>query len=434
MALYRLYRTATQIGSPLIHHHLRRRRRKGRENPERFAERLGCSRLPRPSGTLLWLHAASVGELTSTLALIDLLRREFPALHILVTTGTVTSAQIAADRLPSAVQHQYAPIDTPQAVRRFFSHWQPTVGAFIESEIWPNLLHEARQRHVPMMLLNARISAGSFRAWRRVPPLAQTMFGSFVRVVAQSKIDGDRLNKLGATEVICATSLKYAAAPPPADPIELERVEESVRQRPCWLAANTHANEEKEAAQVHLRLAPRHPGLLTVIAPRHPQRGDDIARTIAEEGLVAVQRSKGEYPTREIDVYIADTIGEMGLWYRICQVGFIGGSLIPHGGQSPLEAAKLGCAIVTGPHTDNFRDIVEEFDTGKALKRVNDTRHLAETVDTLLTDTNARSTQVAKAREIADSKRNVLTATLDAIAPFLGQSQSQSRSSLTMTT
>lgn len=413
------YRATTTITAPLIARHLRTRLHRQREDPQRFAERFGHAAAPRPPGPLLWLHAASVGEVTAALPLIERLRTDNPSLHLLLTSGTVTSARVAAQRLPAGVLHQFAPVDTPHAVRRFYAHWRPIAGVFLESEIWPNLVYEARRAAIPLILVNACMSPKSFNAWRRVLPLARAMFGAFAAVLAQSSADRDRFIKLGAANATCTASLKYAAAPLPADPVKLAQLKDAVATRTIWLAASTHEGEERVVIDAHRHLAKTHADLLTIIAPRHPDRGLAVADMITSHGLAAARQAIDEALTADTDVYVADTIGEMGTWYRLCPVAFIGGSLIPHGGHNPLEAAKLSCAVVTGPHTANFVDIIAELRGAGALSVVDDAASLAATVRHLLADNHARRRQIAAAEVLADGKADVVRVILDALAPIL---------------
>ena len=419
VALYWLYCATTFLAAPIVARHLHTRLRRRREDPERFTERFGNASAPRPAGPLIWLHAASVGEVTTALTLINQLIADAPNLNILLTSGTVTSAKVASQRLPAGVRHQYSPVDTPQAVQRFYAHWQPTVGVLIESEIWPNLVRASRRFGVPLILANARMSERSYRAWQRVSPFARTILGTFTSVLAQSQADRDRLIKLGVEHATYTTSLKYAAPPPPADATELAQLQAALRARPRWLAAATHAGEEEVVVAAHQRLSKAPNRLLTIVAPRHPERGAAIAELASSQRLGVSRRSCGQPISDDTDIYVADTIGEMGLWYRLCPLAFIGGSLIPHGGQNPLEAAKLECAVVTGPHTANFADIVAELKSCQALIQIDDTESLQEVVSELLSDSAKRCRQVASARHVADSKSDVVSTITKTIRRFL---------------
>jgi len=413
-----LYRTATRLAGPLIDAGLRRRVRRGREDPLRLAERLGRPGLPRPGGPLVWLHAASVGESLAALPLIDALLGTSSSLRVLVTTGTVTSAGLLAQRLPERALHQFVPVDRPDAWGRFLDHWRPDLALLVESELWPNLVLETRARGVPLGLVNARMSDRSFRRWRRVPGTIADLLGSFALCLAQSEADARRLRDLGAREVRAPGNLKRAAPPLPADPAALAGLGTWLGNRPVWLAASTHPGEEELVAEAHGRLAADLPALLTIIAPRHPERGDAIAEALREPWAVA-QRSRGEAPGPHVGLYVADTLGELGLFYRVAQTALIGGSLVPHGGQNPLEAARLGCPPLFGPHTANFREITATLEAQGAGRRVADVDALVGAVRELLTDPGRRAAVSARARAAAESERQVLDATLEALAPLL---------------
>ncbi len=356
----RAWAGATAAGAPLLRAHLRWRAARGKEVAERLGERRGEG-AARPAGRLLWLHAASVGETLSLLPLLEALTARAPDLSVLVTTGTVTAAALLAQRLPPAlagrVEHRFAPLDVPRWVERFLAGWRPDAGALVESELWPNLIRAARRRGVPLALVNARLSERSARRWRRwAPGLAREMLSAFSPVLAQTPADAARLGALGARLALCLGNLKDAAPPLPADPAELARLRDAAAGRPVFLAASTHPGEEAVVLEAHRRAAARVPGLLTVIAPRHPHRGPAVAAEA--RGLAVARRAAGEAPGAGTAVYVADTLGELGLLYRLAGVCLVGGSLVPHGGQNPQEPARLGCPILLGPHTANFAEPV----------------------------------------------------------------------------
>ena len=417
--IHALYRLITTSASPLILAVLARRRARGKEDRARQGERLGIARRKRPDGPLIWLHGASVGESISALPLINRILEDRPDLNILVTTGTVTSARLMEERLPRGAFHQYAPVDRAAWVARFLDHWRPDLALWMESELWPNLVRETQRRGVPMALINGRMSARSLRGWRRFSGLVRSLLRGFELCLVQSRADGARFVVLGARNVDCPGNLKFAAAPLPADDDELARVWDRVGDRPLWLAASTHAGEEAIVAEAHQRLMGRHPDLLTVIAPRHMTRGPDIAAELEATGLTIARRGAGKEIEPNTDIYIADTMGELGLLYRLAGVVFVGGSLVPHGGQNLLEPAQLDCAIVHGPHTENFHEIVAELDAAAASEEVRDARALADTVDRLLADPVLRQRRAAAARDVALAQRDVLDNVMAALAPYL---------------
>ena len=414
-----LYRATAILGDPLIRAFFARRRRRGREDPARFPERRGVPSVARPAGALAWIHAASVGEAISVLCLIERLRRERPGLSLLVTTGTVTSAAIMAERLPRGVIHQYAPIDHPAWIGRFLDHWKPDLALWVESEFWPNLLLAIAARRIPLVLVNARISPRSFRGWTRVPRAIARLLGCFSLCLAQSEADGEKLVALGAPRVRVPGNLKFAAPSLPADAAELQRMREAIGGRPVWIAISTHPGEETAVADAHRRIAANHAGLLSVIVPRHPGRGSGIAQELAAAELKVARRAANEPIRPETDIYIADTVGELGLFYRVAEIAFIGGSLVPHGGQNMLEAAKLGCAILQGPHTANFAEIVAEMNAAGAVETVADSAALAGGLGRLLRDPALRQARSAAAAAVATAKEGILDTVLDELAPFL---------------
>jgi len=414
-----LYRGLTTAAAPLVRLVLAQRRLAGKEDAARQGERMGVAGRIRPDGPLVWLHGASVGEALSALPLIERLLAERPNMRVLVTTGTVSSARLLRERLPPRSFHQYVPVDRLRWVRRFLDHWRPDLVLWMESELWPNLVTETQRREVPMILVNGRMSARSLAGWRRWPSLARPLLQGFDLCLVQSEADGARFAALGARRVHCPGNLKFAAPPLPADMAELARLTDAVGGRPVWLAASTHSGEEAIAAAVHRRLVSHHPDLLTVIAPRHAARGPRLADELRADGLSVARRAAGDAVDRATEIYIADTMGELGLFYRLAGVVFVGGSLVPHGGQNLLEPALLDCAIVHGPHMDNFRTVTEAMETAAAAEEVRDDIELAETVDRLLADPQLRSRRAAAAAAVATAQRGVLDNIITALAPYL---------------
>lgn len=411
------YRTAGRLAAPVVDLALGLRRRAGKEDPARRAERRGIAGHPRPTGRLVWVHAASVGE---TLAVIDLVERLVArGTPVLVTSGTVTSAAIAAERLPAGALHQYVPVDVAPWVARFLDHWRPDLAVFVESEIWPATIRALDDRGIPRVLVNARVSERSARRWHRLDGLPRALFGGFALVLAQSDGDGERLAGLGAPRVLATGNLKFDRPPLAVDAAELGRLRAGLAGRPAWVAASTHDGEEAIAAAVHARLTTRLAGLLTVIAPRHPRRGDDIAATLAAAGLRVARRSQGETPEAATDVYLADTIGEMGLVYRLAPIAFVGGSLVPHGGQNPIEPARLGVAVLHGAAVRNFADLYRALDETGGARPVADADDLAEAVAALLADAAGRAAMVDHAQAVVDRSTGALDRTLAALAPWL---------------
>ena len=341
---------------------------------------------------------------------------------MLATSVTRTAATLLARRLPPDAIHQYYPMDRTAWVRRFLKHWRPDLALWIESELWPNMLCELQVQSVPAALLNARMSPVSFRRWRRFPRFARRLLGSFEVTLAQDAEHAARFRMLGADPVRIPGNLKYAAPPLGADEAALEAVLDAVADRPVWLAASTHPGEEAQVAYAHEALRHSHAGVLTLLAPRHPERGDEIETLLsAKNGLAVARRSRGELPGAATGVYLIDTLDELGLFYRVAEAVFVGGSLVPHGGQNPLEPARLGAALVHGPAMFNFTEIVTELAAAGGALRVADRDELVNAIGLLLADGDARRTQAARAAAVADARGGVLDEVLGALSPLLAR-------------
>ena len=418
MALPLAYRALTMLAAPAVRLLLARRAGRGKEDPARMGERLGRPGVARPAGPLVWLHGASVGEALSILPLVARLGGR--GLSVLVTTGTVTSAQLMAERLPAGAIHQFVPVDLPGAVARFLDHWRPDAAIWVESELWPNLVLGAAARGVPMALVNARMSEESRRGWSRAPGLARALIGAFSTVQAQSAEDAERFASLGARDVGVPGNLKAAAEPLAADDAALSALAAALGDRPRWLAASTHAGEERIAAAVHRALAPKHPGLLTMIVPRHPARGGEIAAETAALGLSVARRSAGAAPGPETDVYVADTLGELGLFYRLAPLSFVGNSLSAGGGgHNPLEPARLGATILSGPRVHNFADAFAALAAADALVETADEDALAAALDRLLSDPAEARRRAEAAGRVAAADSDVTDRVIAALDPLL---------------
>ncbi len=414
-----LYRGVGRLAPPVARLVLSRRRAHGKEHPERYRERMGHPRRDRPDGALIWLHAASVGEALSALPLIGRLLARLPLARVMVTSGTVTSAKLMDERLPERAFHQFVPVDCPAWVRRFLNHYRPDLALWVESELWPALLVETVQSGTPAILLNGRMSARSFARWRGFPGAARQLIQSFDAVLAQSGTDAGRFHRLGARRVETPGNLKMAATPLPADPDALAGVERAMDGRSVWLAASTHPGEEAAAAEAHRAVRPQCGGALLVIVPRHPERGPAIAEDLRSAGHAVGLRSAGDAPDAAWDIYLADTLGELGLFYRVAPVTFVGGSLAPHGGQNLFEPAQLGCAILHGPHVGNFADIAESLRAAGASETVASSDALATAVRRLLADPAECRDRAARAARAAQESAGILDRAMAVLEPYL---------------
>jgi 3-deoxy-D-manno-octulosonic-acid transferase len=414
-----LYRAATILAAPLILFYLNQRKASGKEDPTRFNERLGLVVAQRPSGTLIWLHAASVGESLSMLPLVEKLLMDRPDAYLMMTTGTVTSAKLMKERLPTRAFHQYIPVDRPAYVRRFLSHWRPDIALWAESEFWPNIITETHARNIPMVLVNGRISPKSFAGWQRARGLIKTLLQCFTLCLGQSDNDVDRLNQLGSSNSKNLGNLKFAVPALPADTQELNTLKSILGTRPVWLAASTHPGEEEIVAEVHQNLKPKHPGLLTIIVPRHTLRGEDILRSVKSRVPTVAMRSKGVPIESNTDIYIADTMGELGLFFQLTEIVFMGKSIVPLGGQNPLEALRLECAVLHGPHMMNFQWMSEQMIKLGCSRQVENAVELAETISQLLLNDQMRGDMIRQGTAFVDSHAQVVELVADEIETIL---------------
>lgn len=416
------YHSLTKLSAPALRRTLKKRLRKGKEDPLRLPERMGHPGLKRPAGRLAWFHAASVGEAQSTLILIEALLARFPDLHVLVTTGTVTSAEIMAQRLPQRAFHQFYPLDHPRWVERFISHWSPDMVFWMESELWPNMLRAIRSRNIHCVLVNARMSRRSYRRWKRFRDSAAALLSTFDLCLAQTEEDAQAFLRLRAINVQVSGNLKYSAAPLPCDMDALDRLKAALGDRPVWLYASTHDGEEELACRVHAAVKQHYPDILTIIAPRHPERRAQIVALCEAAGLDAGLRKAAQtLPRREQDIYIADTMGEMGLFYRLSPISVIGRSFSNDGGggHNPLEAALLGSAVLHGPAVQNLEEIFAEMDAAEAAIRVEKPDQLGETLLRLLGDLPALTELQIQGSRFAQGKAEILPKIMQSLEPLL---------------
>jgi 3-deoxy-D-manno-octulosonic-acid transferase len=418
-AALRAYRLFSAAMTPLTPLFLARRQRLGKEHGLRLGERRGVSAKGRPHGPLVWLHGASVGELISVLPLIE--RIHAREVNLLVTSGTVTSGGLAEQRLPRDVIHQFVPIDVPYFVRRFLDHWEPDLALFVESELWPNIMIETSRRAVPMILINGRLSANSFRRWQHAPATIGDLLRRLDLCLARTPADADRLSELGARHVVTTGDLKLDGPAPPADRDKLAALQRAVAGRPLIAAASTHEGEEAAMIDAHLKLRANFPNLLTVIAPRHPERGESVAELAQAAGLAARLRSRGELPDVTTEIYIADTVGELGLIYRLAPIVFIGGSLIKHGGQNPIEPAKLGATILHGPHVANFAEIYAALDEAHGAELIVDATKLTAGLAAMMAQPDVRAGVADAAYRTVTALGGALERTLASLDPYLMQ-------------
>lgn len=416
----RIYNILIRILYPLvIKRYINKRKQNGKEDLKRFNERMGRPQLKRPDGKLIWLHGASVGESLSMLPLINRLLDLYPEAHVMVTTGTITSAELMGKRLPERAFHQYIPIDNPVFTTRFIRHWRPDLVLWFESDLWPAMLSGINRKNIPLILVNGRISNKSFKRWQQFDYISKELLGCFTFCLGQSEEDAYRLRVLGARDSMCLGNLKYAGLQPPIDAAKCDEIAAQIGSRPLWNVSSTHRDEEVKIGKFLKRVQEKVPGLLTIMAPRHPNRGPEIQQDLDNLGLTTALRSKGEPITAQTDVYIADTIGEVGIWYDLAPLVFIGGSLIPHGGQNFMEPSRMRDAVIVGPHMFNFTDAMNRAKKADAVIQVNDVLELEEAVLQLLTHKELLEAKRSLAYNWAHGEARVLDGILEKIKGYI---------------
>ena len=393
---------------PLIELILLLRVKKNKEDFSRLNERRGISLTPRPDGKLIWLHASSVGESMAALSLINRLLETEKEGKVLVTTGTLTSAKLMAERLPDRACHQFTPIDRPQFVERFFKHWKPNLMLVMESEFWPIQIEAAKQFGIRIIAVNARLSQNSFSRWRAASFLSPTIFQSLDLVLATNKKQGDRFARLGAKNVIVSGNLKRSAPRLVVDLKIAQNLSEQIANRPVWVAASTHIGEDVPIMEVTRRLLGKFPNLLTIIVPRHPNRGKNIAQLASKNDLKVKCRSQEKEISAETQLYIADTFGEMGLFFQLSDIVFVAGSLVPVGGHNPIEPAHFECAIIFGNLMSKNQEVADEMLANDAAIKVNDKLELFGTLKILLTDPKETNRLAKNAQEYVKNGHEVL--------------------------
>lgn len=415
----KLYKFLTHLARPIVPYIIAHRAKRGKEEIARKNERFGQPKLARPEGYLVWIHAASVGETNAVLPLITELKNKHQNINFLLTTGTVTSAELAQKRLPDRAIHQYIPFDAPKYVDSFLQHWQPNLALFTESEIWPNLITQANDMGVKLVLLNGRMSDKSYRKWRRNLKTAYAIFGCFSLIMSQNRSLSQKFHLLGGRNVLTTGNLKVDSPVLPVHQDDLTELSSVTHGRPIFMAASTHPGEDEIIVATHKLLKTDFSNLLTIITPRHPDRGAQISDILTSEGLTFQMRSENGLPQSETDIYLADTIGDLGTLYALSPISFIGGSLVPHGGQNPVEAIRLQTTVITGPHIHNFEDTYQELFQCKAAKKICSAEELAQSVRVLLEHPEKVKLMQDQAQAALTKLAGALPRTLDALTPYL---------------
>ncbi len=419
LKIYTLITSCSKLPLEIL---LRYRLLMGKEDPIRVNERRGNYTLKRPSGRLVWLHAASVGEAQSAMVLIHALLEKFSDIKILVTTGTKTSAQYMEKNLPERAFHQFMPLDHPKWGQRFLDHWKPDCVFWMESELWPNMLMHIKKRNIPALLINARLSHASFQRWSLLRNSISEILSAFTNILTQTENDAVNFKKLGAKNVIHSGNLKYSAAPLSCDEESLKMLQQSTENRQLVVYASTHDNEEEMAANIHLLLEKKFPKLLSIIIPRHPERGTDIYETLQKKHQgVIIRGHEKRLPDHKTRIYIANTLGEMGLFYRLSNIVYVGRSLSKDGGggHNPLEPALLNCAVLHGSNIQNLQDIYDDMLSHKSCIAVQGQEELVDRLDLLLSDKKSCDDFMNRALTFANTKTHIIDIVLQYAFPMV---------------
>ncbi|MCE7886351.1 MAG: 3-deoxy-D-manno-octulosonic acid transferase [Alphaproteobacteria bacterium PRO2] len=420
--MLQFYKSVSGASGLLLRALLHARSRKGKELPAHLGERQGRASLARGNAPLIWVHAASIGEAQSALILVERLQRLVPGTQILMTTGTVSSANMMRKNLPAGAMHQFYPVDHPAWTKQFLDHWRPELVLWMESELWPNMLIDIKSRGIPAILVNARLSEKSFRRWSWFGGAAKEVLGAFSLILAQGEKEAARFRALGAANVIATGNIKYSAKPLSFSETDLKAVGGAIGQRPVWLYASSHKGEESLACRVHQKLKLKFPDLLTIIVPRHPERRQDIIATCEQANLKFILRGEIRIlPSYDTDIYIADTFGELGLFYRLAPLACIGRSFSDDGGggHNPIEAAQLNCAVLYGPNVQFQKELFEEMSNAGGALGVNTESELEEAVGAFLSNPQKLAAMQQNGLEFTRVKSRVVDIVIESIAPWL---------------
>jgi 3-deoxy-D-manno-octulosonic-acid transferase len=418
--LYRLWVGASMVLVPFFARSETRKLRAAGISILRAHEKLGHATEPRQQGVpLIWFHAASVGETLSVLALISRMGSKLPKARFLITSGTASSAQLIETRLPPHTVHQFAPLDAPGPIKRFLKHWQPDAAVFVESELWPQMLRRTRARGTCMALVNARLSEGSVRKWRKMPRLARYLFEVFELILTQNDAMAETMVSIHAppARVARGINLKSMAGPLPVDEDLLFEARAALGHRPVWVASSTHEGEEDIVLDAHATLLKNWPDLCLILAPRHTERARDVMHLIAGKGMSFTRRTRGDAPGEQ--VFLADTMGELGTWYALTDVVFLGGGLQPKGGHNAFEVAQSGAMTLSGPNVFNFAETYAVMETAGAARLITDAASLTREVTAILTNPDVRRQARHSAQNFAAAQNDQLDGIADRLIKAL---------------
>ena len=389
---------------------------KKKEDKIRFKEKFCFFSKKRGNGKLLWFHGSSVGEILSIIPLIEKLEKKSSVNKILITSSTLSSSKVLSKFKLKKTVHQFFPIDSNYLTKKFLDYWKPSIAIFIESEIWPNMLLNAKKQSVPLVLLNARITKKSYNKWKIIPSMSKILFKNFDICLSQNNETKKYLESLGAKKIKLLGNLKFSESKNDKNYVFDNKLKKIFKSKKIWCAASTHNTEEKICAIAHKKLKKKYSNILTVIIPRHIQRTNDIINEIKNMDLKVQARSSNNKINKDTEIYIVDTYGETKSFFKICKTVFLGGSIISHGGQNPLEPARFGCKVIHGPNVQNFSEVYKLLDENNLSSRFKNANQLVKLVNQSFKQNSNFSNKVIKLKKIG---LNILNHTLTEINYYL---------------
>ncbi|WP_415320652.1 glycosyltransferase N-terminal domain-containing protein [Candidatus Pelagibacter sp. Uisw_092] len=381
---YRILSNLVLFLSPII---ILIRLLKKKEHPIRFKEKIGFYSKKKIKGKLLWFHGASVGEILSVVPLIEKLEKNKKIRQILITSNTLSSSKILLKLKLKKTVHQFFPIDTNYNTKKFLKYWDPSMAIFIDSEIWPNMIKNVKKRSIPLMLINARITDKSYKRWKIFPLFAKNLFKNFDICLAASLKSKKLLKSLGAKKIEYIGNLKFIQSEKSTDSLN-NNIGKFFFSKKTWCASSTHQAEESMCANVHKKLKIKYKNLVTIIIPRHIDRTNEIIKETKKLGLkIHIHESKTKIDNKT-DIYLVNSFGQTKSFFKICKTVFLGGSMIKHGGQNPLEAARYGCQILHGPNIWNFKEIYNLLQAHGCSNTIRNIKELSNGVEKILNNKN----------------------------------------------
>ncbi len=412
--VYRVFTNLILLFSPII---ILIRLFKNKEHPKRFKEKFAICSKKKIKGKLIWFHGASVGEILSVIPLIEKLEKMSKIKQILVTSNTLSSSKILSNLKLKKTVHQFFPIDTNYHTKKFLDYWKPSVVIFIDSEIWPNMINNIKKRSISLILINARITDKSFNKWKKFASSAKSIFQKFDICLSSSLKSTNYLKSLGAKNVKNIGNLKFTQNEDNSEYLN-DSLKKFFLTKKIWCASSTHASEEKICAEVHKKLKIKHKNILTIIIPRHISRTNKIIDEISKLNLKIYTHDSKKKIDAKTDIYLVNTFGQTKSFFKICKTVFLGGSIIKHGGQNPLEAARYGCNILHGPNIWNFSEIYSLLKKYEVSNKTINLNQLAIKVGSILNKKNNSKNIELKIKNLGNK---ILNSTLNELNFFINK-------------